>query len=37
MNYRTGFSEQAHTPSACEAKRAETKKEKKAPAAEGKP
>ena len=29
MNYPTGFSEKAHMPQACEAKRAGTKKEKK--------
>jgi hypothetical protein len=33
MNTPGDFSVQAHMPKACEAKRAETKKEEKAPAA----
>jgi hypothetical protein len=37
MNYPTGFSEKTHMPQACEAKRAGTKKEKKAATTEGKP
>ena len=33
MNTHSDFSAQAHMPKACEAKRAEAKKDKKAPAA----
>ena len=36
MAYFSDFSVKAHMPQACEAKRAETKKDKKAAAAEGK-